>query len=303
VSDVLEFRAPTEAELPTVLRMLTRAYVAARSDFPDDPSVLGAYGEHDPTGDLSSWVVLWDGDTPLSALRLFTREVTTHGEIVPIGGIGNVGTDPDAGGRGLASRVMREAHRVLVERGITTAVLVTDIAPFYARLGYVPVRQRELLAARAPGTGAVREPERLTPEVPEEVREIHDAAAHEVGGRVVRDAHYWSRWIMDFHVARGALDAFLLPGAYLIGRRKEAGAAYQVLEGGGDPAVLGELLTRAARTAGRLEVPDEPVFRRVLYALASDVSARARTGIMACPLVEGAMGADSLGGYLELDTF
>jgi GNAT superfamily N-acetyltransferase len=283
--------------------MLTRAYVASRPDFPDDPAVLGAYGEHDPTGAPSSWVVLWDGDVPLSALRLFIRTVWAHGEEVSIGGIGNVGTDPAAAGRGLASRVMREAHRQLVERDITTAVLVTDIAPFYARLGYEPVKQRELLAAREPGVRGARVPRRLTRDVPEDVQAIHASAAREIGGRVLRDDEYWSRWVMDFHVAKGNLDALVLPGAYLIGRSEETGGAYRVLEGGGDPVALRELVTSAARAATRLKVPDEPIFRRILYALASDVSARARTGIMARALVEGAIGAESLGAYLELDTF
>lgn len=304
MSEDLTFRPPTNTEIPRVLEMLTRAYVAARPDFPADPAVLGAYGAHDPNGDVTRWVVLWDGDAPVSALRLFLRDVYVHGEELPIGGIGNVGTDPTAAGRGLASRVMREAHRRLVEEHeIATAVLVTDIAPFYARLGYEPVRQRELLAARGATPLSTRVPQRLARDVPDEVREIQDMAAREAGGRVVRDADYWSRWIMEFHVGRGGLDALTLPGAYLIGRAEEAGAAYRVLEGGGEPVALRELVIAAARSARRLKAPDEPAFRRVLYGLASDVSARSRTGIMACPLVDGAMGAESLGGFLELDTF
>lgn len=303
MSETSRFRTPTEPELAVVLRMLTRAYVADRGDFPDDPSVLAAYGEHDPVGTLDDWVVLWERDVPLSALRLFRRHVTHENGTVPIGGIGNVGTDPAAAGRGLASHVVREAHRRLVADGTTTAVLVTDIPAFYARLGYEPVGQKELVGSGARLPSTTHQPRPIPRDVPRAVREIHAAAAARTGGRVRRDARYWTRWIMDFHVTRDELDALELPGAYMIGRVEEAGASYRVLEGGGDPVALGELVAHAARGAGRVKTPDEPVHRRVLDAFAASVSVRVRTGIMAIALTPGALGAEELASFLELDTF
>ena len=92
-------RSPAAEEIGTLIKMLTRAYVSNRSGFPDDPSLLAAYSAHDPNSGPENWVVLWDDDRPLSALRLFIRDAMSPAGPMKIGGIGNVGTDPEYGGR------------------------------------------------------------------------------------------------------------------------------------------------------------------------------------------------------------
>ena len=67
-------RPPTAEEIRPLLEMLTRAYVRYRPGFPDDPSQLAAYSDHDPNGGPDNWIVLWEDDRPLSALRLVGAE-------------------------------------------------------------------------------------------------------------------------------------------------------------------------------------------------------------------------------------
>ena len=301
--DSLRIRVPNEEEIRAVLSMLTRAYVAGRPDFPDDPAVLGRYSSYDTGSDASNWVVLFDGSRPASALRLFMRRVSRGGNAwEPIGGIGNVGTDPDYAGRGLATRVMEAAHGRLLERQTPTAVLVTDIPDFYARLGYQPIPQSEIRTERAvEPTKSVAE--KVTPPVPEEIRLAHAALASRTAGRVGRSAAYWDRWIHDFKVVHSGLDFVRDGDAYLIGRKEESGDAYRALEGAGDPITLSRLFDRLARGARLRKMPDDEAFRAVVDQWGSTVEERVRSGIMCAALGPAGLRPVELAGFLETDTF
>lgn len=329
----MEIRPPRPEEVGPLLAMLTRAYRAARPDFPDDPSVLGAYSEHDPDG-IERWVVAFDGPRPVSALRLFVREASgTDGRPVRFGGIGNVGTDPDASGRGLASAVMRAAHRRLLDEGIPSAVLVTDIPDFYARLGYEVVTQperrltlsspapsrdaragmqtsgapraRDIAAGTDPGADATAEGpgHTLVPPVPDEVAAAHRRAAEATPGRVLRTRALWDDWILTFKRRGGGLDAVHRGGAYWIGRPEDDGASFRVFEAGGDADAVLALLRPGLDGVGLLKMPDDALGVALSDRLGGEVAIRVRTGIMAVALAPGAPGADAFGGFLELDAF
>jgi predicted N-acetyltransferase YhbS len=322
----MEIRAPHPHEVAAVLTMLTRAYRSARPDFPDDPAVLGAYAGHDPDGP-ERWVVAFDRDRPVSALRLFYRDASSPSGPIRFGGIGNVGTDPDQGGRGLASAVMRAAHDRLRADGIGTALLITDIPEFYARLGYVVVEQPErrltrsatvalghaalpMPSASAVSPGATAAPgTALFPPVPAGVAAAHRAAAASVPGRVLRTDELWNRWILTFK-RRGGIDAVHAGDAYLMGRSEEAGTSYRVFEAAGDPSAVLRLLEPRLGPKGHrrdgvgvLKLPDDPLGRAITDALGGEVAIRIRTGIMAAALAPGAPGAEAFAGFLELDAF
>jgi len=298
----LETRPVHEADLPRLLAMLTRAYHTGREDFPNDPSILAAYSHHDPESGPSNWVVLFDGDRPASALRIFYRRVRTRRGTFSIGGIGNVGTDPDSLRRGLATRVMETAHARLRAENVDTAVLVTDIPAFYERLGYRSVPQREIRGEGSPRAGEAADSPLVSP-VPARVVAWHAQASDLVSGRIERTRALWDEWILAFKVAKGALDARVSPEAYLIGRIEDEGRSYRFLEGGGDSAALAATCVAAARGAGTWKAPDDPLFREVFLRHGMQLSERARTGIMALPLHPAAATPEELGGFLELDTF
>jgi predicted N-acetyltransferase YhbS len=74
---------------------------------------------------------------------------------VPCGGIGNVSTDPAYRKRGLARRLLDDAHGLMRARGLPVSVLTTGIQDFYRPMGYEvwPHIETHLLKLRPP-TGA-----------------------------------------------------------------------------------------------------------------------------------------------------
>ena len=304
-----DVRIPEPHEVDDVLRMLTRAYVAAREDFPDDIDVLGRYSEFDPEGGPENWVVVWRDERPVSALRLFYRDVESGGVRLGFAGIGNVGTDPDWGGRGLGRAVMEAAHARLSDEGVPVALLVTDIADFYARLGYETVEQPELVGTlRHPGAegSAPESPARRLAageETPAWSHALHARLARETGGRVIRTRGYWERWIDSFRAAP-PVERWVLPeSAYLIARREEGGAAFRVLEAAGEPDALTALVRAATGAAARIKAPDDDACREPLRRLASALERRTRRGIMARPIAADGPSPAAFSGFLELDTF
>jgi GNAT superfamily N-acetyltransferase len=302
--------------------MLTRAYRAHRPDFPGDPDVIPAYSRHDPGGGPMNWVVLYDGARPVSALRLFYRTLGVARGVVRMGGIGNVGTDPDYAGRGLATRVMEEAHARLRAEAIDLAVLVTDIPAFYHRLGYRTVEQGELRGERDPhrspealGRSAGARPDRdhetldsarivpLTQPVRDDVRAWHEAAAARVSGRVVRSVSLWNEWILTFKVQGAGLVSLASPDAYLIARPEDEGRAWRFLEGGGTVEGLEDLARRVGGGAPIWKTPEDPLFAAVLANEEMRVARHVRTGIMALSFDVDGPEPNELGGFLELDTF
>ena len=86
-----------------------------------------------PPGDVVLQVR--SGDDVLSHLDLYWRSVGVSGDEVDVAAIGQVATDPAFRGLGLASTLVRTAHRVAAERGLEWAALF-GVSTLYARVGY-----------------------------------------------------------------------------------------------------------------------------------------------------------------------
>jgi predicted N-acetyltransferase YhbS len=71
----------------------------------------------------------------LAHLDLSWRSVGAGDEEVEVAAIGQVATDPAYRGLGLASALVRTAHRVAVERGLEWAALFGS-SSLYGRIGY-----------------------------------------------------------------------------------------------------------------------------------------------------------------------
>lgn len=77
------------------------------------------------------------GDDVLAHLDLYWRSIGVGGTDLPVAAIGQVATDPAYRGLGLASSLVRAAHRVAVERGLEWAALF-GVSTLYSRIGYRP---------------------------------------------------------------------------------------------------------------------------------------------------------------------
>jgi len=95
------------------------------------------YFEHDPNLCESDCLVAFDGARIVSAVQVYTRSIRLFGEVVPVGGIGGVGTHPDYEGRGLASALLCRAIDEMNRREMMLSLLFSTRTRFYGRLGWV----------------------------------------------------------------------------------------------------------------------------------------------------------------------
>lgn len=88
------------------------------------------------------YVAAHHGGWPASVAGIVDRAGTIGGEVVKLGLVGSVWTRPSLRGRGLASLVLEEAHRVICdEMACSYGMLMctTELTSFYERLGWETV--------------------------------------------------------------------------------------------------------------------------------------------------------------------
>ena len=114
-------------------------HFAAR--FRDDPVFL-------PGG----WLTARAGGRIVATVHACGFDLVFGSARVPCGGIGNVSTDPGWRKRGLAHRLMDDAHALMLARGMPVSILTTEIQGFYRPLGYAvwPHVDCHLLKLRPP---------------------------------------------------------------------------------------------------------------------------------------------------------
>lgn len=124
-------RVRTEAFGPT-----TPAQVRRLFSYPDIP--------------VDILVAVVDGEIAATASVEY-RSIIVHGVPIRTGGIAGVATRWDYARRGLATRLMREAHRRIRKRGISNAALYTGRSGpgirIYRRLGYTETTAWRLFAS------------------------------------------------------------------------------------------------------------------------------------------------------------
>jgi predicted N-acetyltransferase YhbS len=124
-------RNPTIEELPTVWEVLCGAFGERprerfrRQIWEDSTFALEQIRIAEVDGKIVSHV--WVAERPV-----FYRGQT----VLPMGGIGGVGTLPEFRGQGLATLLLEDAIAYMNRKGHAISMLFTGINPFYARLGW-----------------------------------------------------------------------------------------------------------------------------------------------------------------------
>jgi len=90
----------------------------------------------DPTMRRDRILAARDGDTLVSTARLFDIGIMMGDRTIKCAGIGDVCTDKGWRGKGLATKLLIEAHRVAQEDGYPLTALGTEHHDFYRRVGY-----------------------------------------------------------------------------------------------------------------------------------------------------------------------
>jgi predicted N-acetyltransferase YhbS len=88
---------------------------------------------HFPPGDVVLQVR--SGEDVLSHVDVYWRSVGAGSGEVPVAAIGQVATDPACRGLGLASALVRTAHRIAADRGLEWGALF-GVEHLYTRIGY-----------------------------------------------------------------------------------------------------------------------------------------------------------------------
>ena len=278
------------------------AYRAASSDFSDDPDFFRRYTEADPRHRDDLWLMGEFGGEPVTALRVFDRElIVSGGRRVRLGGIGNVGTHPDHLGRGYATELLRRSIEMMVGEGFELSLLYTGVPALYAQLGWVSLRlPARKLVLREPlrGGKGSRRIEEVNGDDCRLLSGLYDGSYGDHAGALARDGTYWARWIGGFalnHYKHRVLVALGgdHPVAYVAGKllaTPDGAGELKVAEGAalpGEEGALVDLVHVLGEGAGYISWPEIPWLTEAFAALEGEPGRYERDGGMLLPLREG----------------
>ncbi len=153
----------THCDVPDLVAQLTRlsnvAFAEYEGAMPVDESFTAWYLQRPGCRPGLCPVALQEGQL-VSNVLVAIQSLQLGGEVLPCGIIDTVATEPEHRGRGLARRLMEDAHDRMRQAGAEAAVLYTnpDGHPyrFYERLGYETRAVGAALLGARPAAGACR---------------------------------------------------------------------------------------------------------------------------------------------------
>ncbi|MHB1458612.1 MAG: GNAT family N-acetyltransferase, partial [Armatimonadota bacterium] len=132
----VEYRAIRMTELDECLDLWDRAFAHTPREY------FAPYIYNDPCFTPEYTRVCSVDGRLVSAVQICERRVRVGNVSLLMGGIGNVGTDPDVRGQGHSSRLLYDSIDAMRAAGIDFSVLYTGINPFYERLGWRGIPSR-----------------------------------------------------------------------------------------------------------------------------------------------------------------
>ena len=184
---MIEIRGMHSEELPSVHRILDRAFPNTAKSFFDRQV------KNDPALQLQDTRVLLESGKIRACVRVYFRDIYCQGEIIKIGGIGDVGTDPPHQHRGYASQLMEDAIQYMRNNGVLLSLLFTRINPFYHAFGYMDLPTQSVEAEPPQSRFKI---EYRTAELETDLTELQKLYSdynRKKTGPVVRDVHYWKQ--------------------------------------------------------------------------------------------------------------
>ncbi|MDQ4105622.1 MAG: GNAT family N-acetyltransferase, partial [Actinomycetota bacterium] len=196
-----------------------------------------------------SWVAE-EGGRLLAHLRVFDRPIRAGGAELRVAGIGNVITDPDQRGRGLAGQLLRTMLEEIPAEGFSYSLLRAYQPVLYERHGWAPIETETVRATLEEGEDSTTI-ELFSEEDLPEVMRLYDASNADRSGTTVRSPEYWRsqlEWLEEDR--EGFLTAWTGDGTLAGYVRSRAGeTATEILELGlraGDVRTGRVLLSAAA---------------------------------------------------------
>ncbi|WP_456408936.1 GNAT family N-acetyltransferase [Caldithrix abyssi] len=127
----------------------------------------------------------------VSTITVYRRKMYWRGKEVTFGGIGNVATLPEYGGRGLSTGVMNNAIAYMKQNGFLLSILYTGINRFYERAGFITPQAwqaRLTITEIASGQFKIREFEQSDLNA---VQELYLRFNKKSNGPLIREPEYW----------------------------------------------------------------------------------------------------------------
>ena len=271
-------RAIRDNEIAECLEMLNRAFDETPNGF------FERYFVGDPWYRNDYCRVYSQDGRIVSSLSICRREVRVGSARLILGGIANVGTNPDDRGKGYSSEVLKDSAVAMDADGMDFSVLYTGINAFYDRVGWrdipIPVLSGTLIADPK---GSVAGDYRLRPyddhNGPSELLKLYDQFNANRVMTAVRVESLWRNFTMHkFHNPYNIMFAEDASGpvAYALSHLHEGAIQFQELGFmSGHESALDQLLMQAAAQAvgnGITQVQLEPCREPAVISSASRIA-------------------------------
>lgn len=192
---MIEFRNLKEKELEQWFVHCMKVF--SEKDY--DEYALDYYKRHyynDPWRTIDGIFVAVDCDQIVSTVRVFHREVYFKSKLVKLGGIGEVSTNPNYRGKGLATQLLQMATQYMKQIGIHLSILFTgeERIGFYNQVGYQNIKRKFIETTIETNTKSILV-EKITTTEFNQLATIYDQFSNRLNGVIVRNANYWNHWI------------------------------------------------------------------------------------------------------------
>lgn len=176
----------------------------------NDRAFFARYFHHDPAFRDDLCFVACDGDRIVSTFQVFRKQVRVNGQVLQVGGVGNVYTTADYRERGVASDLLRMGLEAMRAHEFDLSLLFAVRLKFYAELGWRSHVRHLLFIDRgdSDGEGKYRI-DRFEAADLDAVRAVYESYSSRFNGPTVRDQTYWRGQLQyagnpheDFLVAR-----------------------------------------------------------------------------------------------------
>lgn len=271
-----------------------------RKVFGEDDSSIGQPGGHmDPWRDRENVFGCLVDDRAVSVVHLMQRRAYVPGGVWTFGAIAGVATLEEFRGNGYSTKVMRMAMDQMREDHLDIGLLLTDINPFYKRLGWTII-PRTTFRATIEQPLALTGTSEVSKDIPlQEFAPIYDDFNRNRPFAVVRTPEYWDGWAGVW--MRGATRILVREGstpvAYAIARPWNGGVGVQEICWmrncpNAAARIADELLALTQRWGynwfGTSAPYGEPEFIEALKRRNASIGTAIENGLMALPITKTA---------------
>lgn len=179
---------------------------------------------NDPWSKRDGIFICEDQGCLVGSVRVFFRKVYINGQVVPMGGIGEVCTDKEYRGKGIASRLLKMAIAFMEADGLEVSVLGSGADGLYESFGWRGQALKRIKCSVEKGSSELVLFEPKIHDL-ETFSKLYKNFSSDLNGPIVRDANdYWKDWFYYEACRRDYFKGIKLDGeiiGYIVIKRKK----------------------------------------------------------------------------------